>query len=111
MSYEKQTWQTGDIITAEKLNHMEEGITGGTLIIGGFSRDNERNIVGVADKTWQEIHDALVAGKECIVVLHDGNHVLRVVIDQVGFESGAGKYFIGGGMSAECDLSDEYPTA
>ena len=26
MSYEKQTWQTGDIITAEKLNHMEDGI-------------------------------------------------------------------------------------
>lgn len=26
MSYEKQTWETGEIITAEKLNHMENGI-------------------------------------------------------------------------------------
>ena len=26
MSYEKQTWTTGDTITAEKLNHMENGI-------------------------------------------------------------------------------------
>lgn len=26
MAYEKQTWQTGDVITQEKLNHMEEGI-------------------------------------------------------------------------------------
>lgn len=26
MSYTKQNWQTGDIITAEKLNHMEDGI-------------------------------------------------------------------------------------
>ena len=26
MSYEKQTWVTGDIVSAEKLNHMEEGI-------------------------------------------------------------------------------------
>lgn len=26
MSYTKQTWQTGDTITAEKLNHIEEGI-------------------------------------------------------------------------------------
>ena len=26
MSYAKQTWQTGDTITAEKLNHMEDGI-------------------------------------------------------------------------------------
>lgn len=26
MSYTKQTWATGDTITAEKLNHMEDGI-------------------------------------------------------------------------------------
>lgn len=28
MSYEKQTWTNGDVITAEKLNHMEDGIAG-----------------------------------------------------------------------------------
>lgn len=26
MAYEKQTWVTGEIITEEKLNHMEDGI-------------------------------------------------------------------------------------
>ena len=26
MSYEKQTWETGDIVTSAKLNHMEDGI-------------------------------------------------------------------------------------
>lgn len=26
MAYEKQTWDTGDVITAEKLNHIEAGI-------------------------------------------------------------------------------------
>ena len=26
MTYVKQTWQTGDTITAEKLNHIEQGI-------------------------------------------------------------------------------------
>ena len=31
MSYTKQTWQTGDIITAEKLNHMEDGISSAQL--------------------------------------------------------------------------------
>ena len=29
MSYEKQTWTTGDTITANKLNHMEDGIAEG----------------------------------------------------------------------------------
>ena len=36
MAYEKQTWHTGDVITEEKLNHMEEGIsTGGGIYIYG----------------------------------------------------------------------------
>ena len=26
MAYEKQTWQCGETITADKLNHMEDGI-------------------------------------------------------------------------------------
>lgn len=26
MAYEKQTWQTGDIITANKMNYIENGI-------------------------------------------------------------------------------------
>lgn len=29
MAYEKQTWVNGDVITAEKLNHMEDGIAEG----------------------------------------------------------------------------------
>lgn len=34
MAYEKQTWTTGDVITQEKLNHMEDGIgkTGVSII-------------------------------------------------------------------------------
>ena len=26
MAYQKQTWECGDAITAERLNHMEDGI-------------------------------------------------------------------------------------
>ena len=26
MAYEKQTWQTGDVVTAEKMNHIEQGV-------------------------------------------------------------------------------------
>lgn len=29
MSYEKQTWETGDIVTSAKLDHMEDGIAKG----------------------------------------------------------------------------------
>lgn len=30
MAYEKQTWTTGEVITQEKLNHMEDGIAEGS---------------------------------------------------------------------------------
>lgn len=31
MAYEKQTWVTGETITADKLNHMEDGIAAGGI--------------------------------------------------------------------------------
>lgn len=34
MAYEKQTWADGEIITKEKLNHIEEGIAGIELTPG-----------------------------------------------------------------------------
>ena len=33
MSYEKQTWTSGEVITAEKLNHIEDGVEKGTKLI------------------------------------------------------------------------------
>ena len=35
MSYTKQTWATGDTVTATKLNHIEDGIAGA----GGFDAE------------------------------------------------------------------------
>lgn len=33
MAYEKQAWACGDVITADKLNHMEDGIAGGGITV------------------------------------------------------------------------------
>ena len=53
MSYIKTMWSDGDVITAEKLNKLENGMaqTGSVLIV----HINE----GTLDKTWQEIYDAM----------------------------------------------------
>lgn len=112
MAYEKNNWQSGDVITAEKLNHIEDGIanTGKTLVIGGFIGNADGNpYIGEADKTWQEIHDALVAGKECFAILHDGDMVSHAPIDRTW--SSAGIYYISVyGVDAVCYSSDGYPT-
>ena len=59
MSYTKQTWATGDTITAEKLNHMEDGIVqgGGVTIVTisvNYDEQTEEETY-TADKTYAEL--------------------------------------------------------
>lgn len=57
MSYEKQTWATGDTITETKLNHMEDGIaTGGGVLVVNLDMQTM-----ALDHTWQEVFDAPMA--------------------------------------------------
>ena len=74
MSYEKQTWECGDIITAEKMNHIEDGIEeasqgGGNvptpLIVNASTEDN---FEWVCDKTYGEIDDAVRSGVAVVVI-------------------------------------------
>lgn len=72
MSYTKQTWNTGDVITAEKLNHMEDGI----MESGESSKNcvmfvtlaNDGNDNYTADKTIGEITEAYNNGKMIYVI-------------------------------------------
>lgn len=54
MSYTPTNWATGDVITAEKLNKLEQGVAsaggGGALIV----TIDENNAL---DHTWKEISD------------------------------------------------------
>lgn len=65
MAYTKQTWNNGDIITAEKLNHMEDGIytakDDNNFIIEVEFDVNESKYV--ANKSIEEINEAFTEGK------------------------------------------------
>ena len=75
MSYEKQTWASGDVITAEKLNHIEDGVAVAEPFIinltytqtGGSDSTPPTLSDFVADKTYDEIFAAYNAGR--IVIL------------------------------------------
>lgn len=58
MSYTKQTWATGDTVTASKLNHMEDGIAGAG---GGIVLDLVDTSTPLT-MTFEEIADALSSG-------------------------------------------------
>ena len=69
MSYEKQTWQTGDVVTSAKLNHMEDGIAagGGDVFVVHYDGGTV-----TADKTFSEIYAAVNGGKTVILCDIDG---------------------------------------
>lgn len=47
MAYTKQTWATGDTITAEKLNHMEDGIAENSIYDIVFSMGETLEATGL----------------------------------------------------------------
>lgn len=65
MSYTPTTWQTGDTITAEKLNNMESGITQ-TLVVHAYF-DDSWALVSV-DYTPDEVFTAITSGKNVNVI-------------------------------------------
>lgn len=64
MSYTPTTWQTGDTITAEKLNNMESGIENANEPFIVTCTPTSQNYSGVMDKTVAEINEAYEAGRK-----------------------------------------------
>lgn len=55
MAYNKTTWANGDVITADKLNHMEQGIQGDEFVV---TITITGETTGSADKTFEETVEA-----------------------------------------------------
>ena len=69
MAYTKQTWNCGDVISAEKLNHMEDGIEASGVdypIVVHFEKVDGN---WTADKEYSELRTAIENGtpvKGCV---------------------------------------------
>ena len=125
MPYTKNTWETGDTITAEKLNNLEDGAD---RIVKVMSVIDEQNTGAYTlDKTWQEIHDALAAGKIVIaysvniqwtdpdlativpqyILTAEHSGLYTVTYVSVSGQGGSTPMLIGGTWS--CSSADDYP--
>lgn len=87
MAYEKTEWKNGDIITDEKLNHMEDGIVNSNSIL--VLHEN----AGALDKTFAEIEDAFDSGKLILVYLPNNNG-RRFVTMVVCVDTFGGNYYL-----------------
>ena len=66
MTYEPKNWQTGEIITADALNHIENGIADFPIfIVNQIDTYNEFGdlISSKLDKTWNEINALVTENK------------------------------------------------
>ena len=117
MSYEKNIWKTGDIVTSEKLNHMEEGIEsgggsgGGVLVVPMTVDESTQGLT--FQKTWKEIFDAIAGGSFVIGAMHDTEGAVQYTITELYPD--AGRYvlnFVIGGdtlSSAYAEAENDYP--
>lgn len=62
MSYTPTNWQTGDTVTAEKLNNMESGIELGANLFVITLTPTAQDLSGTMDKTPEEINSAILDG-------------------------------------------------
>ena len=75
MSYIPTNWNTGDIVTSEKLNHIEDGVKDAYVMMNvGNVTLNLSSVSGTLDKTWQEIFDAVSNGNICYFTGTDENY-------------------------------------
>jgi hypothetical protein len=72
MAYVKQNWETGELITSQKLNHMEDGIAegGGGVMYAHYVYDDT---VDYIDKTYSELKEAYLSGMNIVCVRDDSN--------------------------------------
>ena len=69
MSYTPTTWQTGDTITAEKLNNMESGIEASNGIIIPITVDTANELYYVPKEIAGDVYNQLVANPDAPVFL------------------------------------------
>jgi len=76
MAYTPKTWECGETITADALNHLEQGVAsaggGAEPLIVSFDHTEtiEGNTYDFYDKTWQEITNALDSGRLVALKYH-----------------------------------------
>ena len=107
MAYTPTNWKDGDIISAEKMNKLEQGVAeggGGVLLVnvteGGstpIAHSASPMLLGVpssitftADKTYAEVDAAVKAGK-MVYLVYQGNYIpLDLVATYDSSDSGGG---------------------
>ena len=91
MSYNKTTWANGDVITAEKLNNIEDGIAGagggdgGIYIIHAESSSTDNDFSVTVEENVADIKNAIESGLNVIMdIVDQGGGTTRLGLANYG---------------------------
>ena len=80
MAYTPNNWKDGDVITAEKMNKLEQGIVkvgndvdNLTPLVGHLVYDDSSSNICRIDLTFKDIYDAVFAGRNIYILLMDSD--------------------------------------
>ena len=106
MSYTPTEWNTGDIVSSQRLNKLEEGVKDAYEVM--VINDNDETL----DKTWQEIYDAMAQGKLCVIRTDFGTPeggIFNGAVNNVVLESGEYLVKVGSNMPYSASSATGYP--
>lgn len=110
MSYIPTEWTKGDIVTSEKLNKIENGISGAYgLIVNAIGEESTVTL----DATYEEIENAVNSGRYVAVKSvgsEDEGLYFFDAVSALGFDSENNKYTITARDVYETDSKTGYPS-
>ena len=120
MSYEPTEWKTGDVVTAAKLNKLENGVanaggggSGGGLIVH-LVEDPEDPESVLLDKTWAELKAAVESGNCVYCDMSSFLPSIHIMVDMYVNKTGGDFYYvdfyyIGQNIAFMSESPDNYP--
>lgn len=107
-NYVPTEWQTGDIVTSEKLNKIEQGVARAGVLVCNMVVDEDNGAYRL-DHTWQEIADA---GFAVAIVSNNAGQFQAYPLWEYG-ESEGTKYCVFGDFANaptfSCENASDYP--
>lgn len=107
MAYVEHLWKDGDIITAEKLNEIEEGIGTGDFFIDVIVNDENQTVL---NKTYAEIEAIIDKGIIPWFKTQSGTRIEITIINAVLETSGQYIIMMSNGNQISVESKDSYPT-
>lgn len=117
MAYTPTNWKTGDVVTAEKMNKLEQGVAqggGGCMRVSVTRVGDGDSGTMTLDKTYAEMVDAIESGTfvyGLIPIDPDDNRTYIIFPDYYGYAVQDNRYvFNMGGEDYYCTSEDDLPS-